>query len=54
MTKKTKTMMKNVNIRNSVTPSPRRSLFLGWAHKNRKGKKNNRDGMGWDVRALAT
>lgn len=49
----------NINNRNVfVTPSPRRSLFLEWAPKNRKGKrekkKNNGEGMGWDVRVLAS
>ena len=45
----------NINNRNFfVTPSPRRSLFLELAHKNRKGKREKKimgrgwDGMGWD------
>ena len=40
--------MQNINKKNFVTPSPQRSLFLGWAHKNRKGKnkKGNGDGVG--------
>ena len=31
--------MQNMEKKNFVTPPPQRSLFLGWAHKNRKGKK---------------
>lgn len=41
----------NINNRNVfVTPSPRRSLFLEWAPKNRKGKREKIIimGRGWD------
>lgn len=41
----------NINNRNVfVTPFPRRSLFLEWAPKNRKGKREKKKimGRGWD------